>query len=378
MPTMPAVPTETEFEARYESIGSGVCRDAEDARPPYCNPLEEHYKTIYDCASLCTAYVGCQAFFYEENWGCRVYFDTFENAQAMQVLTWASNDCHNDNGHIVTKGEGLGSAGRCYIPKSPTVEVPIIPIVPTGVCDRCVSAFADLKGCECWMDDECNEEELIPEGCDACGAQAAEFCGIDESTSGYESIGFGVCRDSEGARPPYCNPLEEHYKTIDDCASLCISHVGCQAFYYEDGWGCRVYFDTLVNARAMRALTWASNDCYYDDGHVVTKSEGQGSAGQCYVPNIPTADPTEPSFQRLGDGFCRTFTGEVVEHFYLPNLTKQGCQAQCESRADCIGFSRDVKLTGACYIHGPYGSEATGTKIGSSDGSLEHDCYKRV
>jgi len=49
-------------------------------------------------------------------------------------------------------------------------------------CDACIERFARQGGCECWMDESCDEGALVPEGCDSCGEQAAEYCDIpDES-----------------------------------------------------------------------------------------------------------------------------------------------------------------------------------------------------
>jgi len=35
-------------------------------------------------------------------------------------------------------------------------------------------------GCECWADDSCDQDNLIPDGCNSCGEQAAVSCGITE------------------------------------------------------------------------------------------------------------------------------------------------------------------------------------------------------
>ena len=45
-------------------------------------------------------------------------------------------------------------------------------------CDACVEEFMMNDGCECWMDEECDVEEKVPEGCDSCGDQAAVACDI--------------------------------------------------------------------------------------------------------------------------------------------------------------------------------------------------------
>jgi len=71
-------------------------------------------------------------------------------------------------------------------------------------CDDCVSRFARAGGCECWMDDECDEMMYVPDGCDVCADAAAEFCGIptDEETE------EGPCADKACGEDctPECPP----------------------------------------------------------------------------------------------------------------------------------------------------------------------------
>jgi hypothetical protein len=49
-------------------------------------------------------------------------------------------------------------------------------------CDICVAEFKQNGGCECWKDENCNQEDLAPAGCDPCGQEAAFACGIDEGS----------------------------------------------------------------------------------------------------------------------------------------------------------------------------------------------------
>merc|ERR1719499_288833 len=48
-------------------------------------------------------------------------------------------------------------------------------------CDVCVAEFEQNGGCECWKEENCNEEELVPAGCDSCGEEAGLACGITEA-----------------------------------------------------------------------------------------------------------------------------------------------------------------------------------------------------
>ena len=50
-------------------------------------------------------------------------------------------------------------------------------------CYECVQQFVEAGGCECWMDESCNTDELVPEGCDHCGEEAANACGIGINSS---------------------------------------------------------------------------------------------------------------------------------------------------------------------------------------------------
>lgn len=51
------------------------------------------------------------------------------------------------------------------------------PDIQDGDCDECVSRFAGAGGCECLMDNACDESTLVLEGCDFCGDAAKEYCG---------------------------------------------------------------------------------------------------------------------------------------------------------------------------------------------------------
>ena len=47
----------------------------------------------------------------------------------------------------------------------------------------------EAGGCACWADNSCDQDNLVPEGCDSCGEQAAVSCGItDEEDSKF--LGF--------------------------------------------------------------------------------------------------------------------------------------------------------------------------------------------
>lgn len=99
----------------FEYVGDGPCVDSDQNRPSYCNPTEENYSSVEDCQNLCASYPGCQAIYYQDTWGsqCRVYFNSYEEAQAMLPLTYGSWDCHHDYGMNVISGDG--STGQCFI-----------------------------------------------------------------------------------------------------------------------------------------------------------------------------------------------------------------------------------------------------------------------
>merc|ERR1719203_1257753 len=66
-------------------------------------------------------------------------------------------------------------------------------------CDDCVERFARQGGCECWMDEGCDEGALVPLGCDICAEQASEYCDIPMGD--YEcdgSMGTHDCVCPEG------------------------------------------------------------------------------------------------------------------------------------------------------------------------------------
>jgi len=55
---------------------------------------------------------------------------------------------------------------------------------PCPVCDLCAQEYVSSGGCDCMLEQDCDEEALIPAVCGTCGPNwAAEACGIDVSTT---------------------------------------------------------------------------------------------------------------------------------------------------------------------------------------------------
>ena len=50
-------------------------------------------------------------------------------------------------------------------------------------CDSCVEEFMNAGGCDAMMDDDIDQESLIPEGCYHCGDEAVSACVGDYSFS---------------------------------------------------------------------------------------------------------------------------------------------------------------------------------------------------
>jgi len=102
------------FGEGYEVVGGGPCIDVNGGRPPYCNLAEDIYD-LSACQALCDDYIGCQALLHADYWGCRFYFNTWENAQAMLPLSSNNDDCYDQDGGEVTSGEqsNCGDDGYC-------------------------------------------------------------------------------------------------------------------------------------------------------------------------------------------------------------------------------------------------------------------------
>jgi len=81
----------------------------------------------------------------------------------------------------------------------------------TADCDACVAEFMQAGGCECWADDSCNQDNLVPDGCNSCGEQAAASCGItedDDDTCDEIFAKYPECADDyEGEI--LCEPSQE-------------------------------------------------------------------------------------------------------------------------------------------------------------------------
>merc|ERR1740123_1658825 len=115
-------------------------------------------------------------------------------------------------------------------------------------CDDCVSRFARAGGCECWMDDECDEMMYVPDGCDVCGDAAAEFCGIptDEDKCAELEAKYPEC-DDEYEGEMHCEPSDEdmaYYQEnceddeeevdCDDCVSRFARAGGCECWMDDE------------------------------------------------------------------------------------------------------------------------------------------------
>ena len=43
-------------------------------------------------------------------------------------------------------------------------------------CEQCISDFNKAGGCECMASDDCDQFNLIPDGCSNCGDKTEEYC----------------------------------------------------------------------------------------------------------------------------------------------------------------------------------------------------------
>ena len=62
-------------------------------------------------------------------------------------------------------------------------------------CDSCVEEFMNAGGCDAMMDDNTDQEALIPEGCYHCGDEAVSACVGDYS---FSDMSFSDMSFSDG------------------------------------------------------------------------------------------------------------------------------------------------------------------------------------
>jgi len=96
-------------------------------------------------------------------------------------------------------------------------------------CDACVSLFMIAGGCECLAYDSCIQDNLIPEGCDPCGEQAALSCGItDDEDACPKEENRGECErcmfSSQCEGDSYCCPYMK--KCVSTSSTSCYTPIG--------------------------------------------------------------------------------------------------------------------------------------------------------
>merc|ERR1719354_1101885 len=80
-------------------------------------------------------------------------------------------------------------------------------------CDVCVSEFVMYGGCECEMDESCDAEDMVPEGCMDCVDELEEACGIDMSSMDDDVP--CTSHDDCGEDTPFC--YDGFCDTCDQC-----------------------------------------------------------------------------------------------------------------------------------------------------------------
>ena len=96
------------------------------------------------------------------------------------------------------------------------------PTATTDECADCVAQFMEAGGCECWMDEECDESQHIPNGCFSCADSAAEACGIsaDETECDATQTCYATCTYA----PATCDDLMQMLSS-GGCAETCCSNI---------------------------------------------------------------------------------------------------------------------------------------------------------
>jgi len=211
-------------------MNRGMCNCIEGVDDSSCTPrgsaqsLYDMYNEECECeewTTECNAFMDskwdqsteleCACYLSQTNLDCKPSFqthyrsakDTFESLIEQQGCGSDSTDAvcvgeidsmnercsvHTDQESCESAGVSPFSDGVCDWSEDSDVDTTKAALEPEAFhCDDCVRRFAQEGGCECWEDEYCNEEDLVPDGCHRCGEEAAEFCGItfDEESMEY-------------------------------------------------------------------------------------------------------------------------------------------------------------------------------------------------
>merc|ERR1719354_1319514 len=168
-------------------------------------------------------------------------------------------------------------------------------------CDGCVSRFMRAGGCECWMDDECDEMMYVPDGCDMCGDAAAEACGIP----------------TDEEEPPVCPEV------------MCMMH--CEFGYVQDENGCDMCECIEEPRFCCRAYTLDCVACTYGLAPE-DFCEGYPEHDLCAVPEEPEC-PEVMCMMHCEFGYVQDENGcdmcECIEE--PPMCPEVMCMMYCES-----------------------------------------------
>jgi len=225
-----------------------------------------------------------------------------QDAEAGQVMCEADDTC------VLSRGPCDGAASHCIIKVSPQESTE-----PAAVdCDVCASEFIQAEGCACMANEDCNVDDLIPQGCGDCGEEAEAACGGAEGEDATEDA------ETEDAE------TEEESRTQIADKTSCTSHEDCTNVQTAAGTeiGVTYCYDAgIASGEANGDLKCAgnANDCCScsDNDSFDQNPDNCPAASDC--DNVCSG---ECDFDTIPDG--------------------------CEEPTDCAGFNAAVAPGGCC------------------------------
>ena len=97
------------------SVGAGNCTDSIGNVAPYCDIPEENFSNLSSCLETCTHFSHCQAVMYGATFGCRLFFNTIENANQAISITQDGAGCHEEAGGSIVTTDNSSLDEMCYV-----------------------------------------------------------------------------------------------------------------------------------------------------------------------------------------------------------------------------------------------------------------------
>lgn len=237
----------------------------------------------------CSSY-SCQGFLYKDHYGCRLYFSSWEEAQAVNSLTYFSSECHDHGGGQISQTFGA-SDFYCYVVDNGAVNPRMIRrlLDNTPPADTPVQFVKKASGYECSNNDaesdlgdaaslqECAQKCDSAVGCssfiyghgDKAGRCWNEGISFEDCTAWEEDdYDFYKISNSDSHEAfvmtkagHECNDNDNEVylglvETVEACYDRCTQLAGCKSFIYGYGGKAKQCWSEGVGITRDTCSTW--------------------------------------------------------------------------------------------------------------------------